>query len=72
MKIKQKILDKVDNPRTRMRIAAKLNLTEQAVAVQFRKNRDNGRLTKMDALRAISEECGLSVDQILVEKEKLV
>lgn len=70
MKIKQKILDKVDNPKSRMRIAAKLDLTEQAIAVQFRKNKDNGRLTKMDALKAISEECGLSVEQLL-EKEKI-
>lgn len=69
MKIKQKILDKIDTPLVRSKLAVKLMCGEQNLAVQMRKNIPNGRLTKMDALIAISEEVGCGVTDIL-EDEK--
>lgn len=67
MKIKQDIVDKIDNPISRTRIAMDLKVGEQTVALQLRQNNDNGRLTKMDALSAISKEVGIPVNEILEE-----
>lgn len=67
MKIKQSILDKIDNPISRVNIAQELGCGEQAVIVQIKNNNDNGRLTKMDALMAISKETGVEVNGILEE-----
>lgn len=67
MKIKQEILDLVDNPQSRTRIALDLCIGEQTVALQMRNNAENGRMTKMDFLKAISKECGVSVEDILEE-----
>lgn len=69
MKIKQKILDKIDSPLVRSKLAVQLKCGEQNLAVQMRKNISNGRLTKMDALIAISEEVGCSVTDILEEEK---
>lgn len=68
MKVKQSILDKINNPNSRVNIAQKLECGEQAVAVQMRHNYPDGRLTKMDALKAISEEAGCGIDEILEEE----
>lgn len=65
MKIKQGVLDKVDNTQSRTRIAVDLKVGEQTIAYQMRLNADNGRLTKMDALMAISKESGIPVDKLL-------
>lgn len=65
MKIKQTILNQVDNPQSRTRIALDLKLGEQSVAVQMRNNSENGRMTKMDFLMAISKEAGVPVEEIL-------
>lgn len=70
MKVKREILEKIDNPRSRTRIALRLGCGEQNVANLIRKNFDNGALTKMIALKAISEETGLSLDEILEETGK--
>lgn len=67
MKIKQTILDLVDNPQSRTRIALDLRQGEQGVALQMRNNSDNGRMTKMDFLMAISKEAGVPVEDILEE-----
>lgn len=69
MKIKQKILDKIDTPLVRNRIAQKLMCGEQNLAGQMRRNISNGRLTKMDALIAISEEVGCQVTDVLEEEK---
>jgi hypothetical protein len=69
MKIKKSILDKINNPGSRNRIGLDLRIGEQAVAVQMRKNADDGRLTKMDALKAISKETGIEVTDILEERK---
>jgi hypothetical protein len=64
MKIKKKILDKINTPTVRNQIAQILVVGEQAIAVQLRKNSPNGRMTKMDALEAISEVTGTPVTEI--------
>jgi hypothetical protein len=71
MKIKQWIVDKINNPMARTRLALALEIGEATVAVHIRGNADNGRLTKMDALKAISAETGVDVGEILeVSEEK--
>lgn len=69
MKVKQGIVDLINNPRSRTRIAMILGIGEQTVASTIRRNQPNGRLTKMDALKAISEETGTAVEEILEESE---
>lgn len=71
MKLKQSILDKIDKPQVRTRIANSLGCGEQVVAVHMRRNSTNGRLTKMDALQAISKELGgMNIADILDTKFK--
>jgi hypothetical protein len=66
MKLKQEIVDRLNNPPTRRRISAKLkSCGDQAIYKHLRGNSENGRLTKMDALKAIAEETGLSIDELL-------
>lgn len=65
MKVKQKILDLIDVPEMRMDIAREIRCGEQAVQVHIRKNRNNGRMTKMDFLQAISKVTGIPIDEIL-------
>lgn len=67
MKLRQEILDKIDNPRVRTAIASELECGEQNIAVQLRRNLPNGRMTKMDALQAISKVTGISIREILEE-----
>lgn len=68
MKVKQEILDLVDNPQKRTEIAGELKIGEQAVAWNMRRNSDNGRMTKMDFLEAISKVSGIPVSEILEEE----
>lgn len=72
MKIKQSVLDQINNPQSRNRLGSKLGTGEQAIYRQLKENNPNGRLTKMDALEAISEETGLPIDQILEESAEPV
>lgn len=69
MKIKQEIVNKINTPLIRTRIAARMGIGEQTFQVRLRENASNGRLTKMDALRAISEELGVAVMDILVDEK---
>lgn len=69
MKIKQEIVKKINKPLIRTRIAARMGIGEQTFQVRLRENASNGRLTKMDALRAISEEIGCGVTDILSEEK---
>lgn len=64
-KLRQEIINSINNPMSRNRLGIKLTCDAQAVAVQIRQNNINGRLTRMDALEAISEEVGVPVDQLL-------
>ncbi|MBN8852267.1 MAG: hypothetical protein BGO55_00790 [Sphingobacteriales bacterium 50-39] len=68
MKVKQKILDVIDNPIIRTSIAGELRVGEQTVAIHMRRNASNGRMTKMDFLQAISRVASVGVDEILEEE----
>jgi hypothetical protein len=63
-KIKQRIIDAINNPTSRNRIGLKLGCGEQVIALHIRQNKTNGRLTKLDALEAISEETGIVVQDL--------
>jgi hypothetical protein len=65
MKIIQDILDLVNNPQSRTKIAMALKQGEQSVAIACRQNADNGVLTKYAALEVISEETGKSIEEII-------
>ena len=67
MKVKQQVLDKIDNPTTRNVLGSKLLVGEQAIAKHLRANRQNGRMTKYDALQAVSEVTGVPISEILEE-----
>lgn len=67
MKVKQKIIDKINNRPTRMRIAERLDTGEQNIYLAINKNLDNGRMTKWDFLKAIEAETNIPVDKILEE-----
>lgn len=65
MKVKQTVLDKVNNVDSRKRISDKLKIGDQMLYKHINQNKENGRLTKMDALIAISEESKIPVSKIL-------
>ncbi len=67
MKIKKAILIKVNNVNSRKRICNDLNISDQMLYKHLSANRENGRLTKMDALKAISKETGIGIEDIIVE-----
>lgn len=68
MKVKREILEIIDNMQSRLRIALSIGTVgEQAVRYQIMANNDNGRMTKMDFLAAISKETGIPVNEILEE-----
>ncbi len=68
MRIKQDILDLVNNPQSRTKIAMALSLGEQSIAIACRENIDNGTLTKYAALEVISEETGNKIEDIIERK----
>lgn len=69
MKVKQKILDEINNPRMRTQIAVLLKTGENNVALAIRRNVSNGRMTKMDFLQAISQVSGIAVSEILEQEQ---
>lgn len=72
MIVRQAILEKVNKPLIRSRIAVALGVGEQTVAMQMRNNTPDGRLTKMDALQAIAKEVGCGIEEILEAEEPAV
>lgn len=70
MKVKQEVLDKINNPQDRVAIAALLKCGEQNIGSLIDRNQMNGRLTTMQALEAISEVSGIEVSEIL-EREQV-
>lgn len=72
MKIKSDVLDQINIPTVRNRIAMAYGIGEQAVAVWCRKNRANGPLTKAQTLQVIRAETGLDNEDILESEEKVV
>jgi hypothetical protein len=71
MKVKQSILDKINNVDSRRRISEKMSIGDQTLYKHIVANLSDGSLTKMTALKAISEETGIAVDKLL-ETEKSV
>ena len=67
MIIKKAVIEQINNRQTRINLCLKLNCGEQGLVLHISKNRDNGRLTKMDALMAISEETGIPVMELTEE-----
>lgn len=69
MKVKQSILDKINNVDSRRRISEKLGIGDQMLYKHITANVPDGSLTKMKALLAISEETGIAINKILEESE---
>jgi hypothetical protein len=67
MKIKSEVLEMIDVPAIRSQIAVDLGVGEQNIYRQLKANEDNGPLTKMVALEAISKISGVPVLEILEE-----
>jgi hypothetical protein len=65
MKVRQKILDIINLPAKRMLIASDLNVAEPTIYYHLKKNNPNGRMTKMDALEAMSKVANVPVNEIL-------
>lgn len=63
MKLRPKILEKLNTPSVRVRLALALNCTEQTVIRYIKANDDN--LTKAAALAVIREETGLEDSEVL-------
>jgi DNA-binding transcriptional ArsR family regulator len=72
MIIRAEILDKINNPKTRVKIASALSQGELSVIDMIRKNAPNGSLTKVAALKVIAEELGVTQDEILEEVQEEV
>lgn len=71
MKIKQSVLDQIKG-NSRLRLALALNCSEQWIIKLMEKNQPNGPLTLIAALNAISEETGLTQDEILEADSKVI
>lgn len=67
MKIKRKILDQINNPRSRARICCQVGIGDRALLKSISKNIDDGPLTKMSYLCAISNEVGLPIEKLFEE-----
>lgn len=65
MKIKQVILDQINNPQSRQRIGLEIGIGDRMLAKHITNNTPDGMLTRMKALIAISKETGVAVDNIL-------
>lgn len=65
MKIKKTIVVKINNVRSRKRICNELGISDQMLYKHLLANKDNGRLTKLDALKAISKETGHTIREIV-------
>lgn len=68
MKVKQSILDQINNVDSRRRISEKLGIGDQMLHKHITANKANGQLTKMVALKAIAEVTGVSVEDMLEEE----
>ncbi len=70
MKVKIQILNQINTPAIRTEIAVKLKTGEQNVYKAIKLNEDNGRMTKMDFLIAVSEVLKVPVTAILETQAK--
>lgn len=70
MVLTQTVLEKINTVSTRIKIAGAMGVGEQTIINNIKWNKDDGPLTKATALKIISQETGLSIDQILTEPSK--
>lgn len=66
------VLDIVNNVDSRKRISDDLKIGDQMLYKHMNQNKENGRLTKMDALIAISKESKIPIDKILEGASEVV
>lgn len=69
MKIRKTILLKINNVHTRKKICNELGIGDQMLYKHIVANKKNGRLTKLDALRAISSVTGLAIREIIEDND---
>jgi hypothetical protein len=67
MKLKKEIVQKINNVAARRNIGTRLNLSDQTVQKTLKLNATNNRLTRADALLAISQEVKVKNLQDLIE-----
>lgn len=65
MRLSKKAIRKISNRKSALKIALAVNYGEQWVRNLIAKNQDNGPLTMAAAIKAISEDTGLSQNEIL-------
>lgn len=70
MKVRQSILDQINNVESRRKIGERLGIADQMVYIHIKKNAVDGPLTKMKALQAISEVTEIPVMEILEDDNK--
>lgn len=71
MKIKQTILTLINNVDSRKRISDDLNVSDQMIWKHINQNKPNGRLTRLDALAAISKETGEDILNLCEDAKEL-
>lgn len=72
MKLSNKAIQNIDNQQCRLRLALTLGFSETWVRGLIQKNKPNGPLTTIAALKVIQSETGMSQSEILdVEKVKV-
>lgn len=68
MKLKTEIIEQVQNVPSRRRVGEKLGMSDTVLYRHLSDNKENGRLTKMDALTAIATEIGIEdVRDLVIE-----
>jgi len=68
MRLRAEVVKKINNSQARMRIALALKCTEAWIMKCLKANKEDGFLTKVSALMAITKETGLSQEEILTEE----
>lgn len=67
MKLTEKALTKISEPKVRLSLAIGMGFTERWIQKLIDKNAQNGPLTTMAALKVIRKETGLKDSEILEE-----
>ena len=70
MALTKKALQAINKPKTRIKLAIVLDVTEQTIFLYIKKNSDN--LTKAKAIEVIQEQTGLKIDEILEKADNLL
>lgn len=65
--LKKDVIIYFQEPLAKRRLASRMAVAETTLNIQLRQNNTNGRLTKMDALTAISKEMNTPIFELLDE-----